>query len=153
MVGLIFILLLNTQDTVTATTYKLTARENGPYGNVLASGFKANKKHPGLNRVIAISRDLLEKYPFRTYVLIKNAGPFNGIWKVEDVMNRRYTKRIDFLLDWKTKHNKFDNVIIKSYGKHKSDIRHRKRRINAGHNVRAKQHHKQVKRSDIPKWH
>jgi 3D (Asp-Asp-Asp) domain-containing protein len=143
MVGLIFIIALApTQDIVTATTYKLTARENGPYGNVLASGFKANKKHPGLNRVVAVSRDLLKKYPFHTYVLIKNAGLFNGIWKVEDVMNKRFTKRIDFLLDWKVKHNKFDNVIIKSYGKHKSDLRHRKRRINAVHNVRAKQRYK-----------
>lgn len=139
--GLIFILLFGVQDTVTATTYKLTVRENGPYGNVLASGFRANKKLPGDDRVIAVSRDLLKKYPFHTNVIIKGAGKLDGKWRVEDVMNKRFTKRIDFLLNWKVKHNKFNNVIIKSYGKHKSDIRHRKRRGNVVHNVRAKQHH------------
>ena len=142
MVGLVLILAVAfTQDTVTATTYKLTVRENGPYGNSMASGYKVDKKLPGNDRVIAVSRDLLKKYPFHTDIIIKGAGKLDGKWKVEDVMNRRFKKRIDFLLNWKVKHNKFNTVIIKSYGKHKSDIRHRKRRVNAVHNVRAKQHH------------
>jgi len=145
MVGLIFILLFGSQDTVTATTYKLTTRENGPYGNVLASGFKANKEYPGNDRVVAVSRDLLKKYPLHTDILIKGAGKLDGIWKVEDVMNKRFRKRIDFLLNWKVKHNKFNNVTIKNYGKHKSDIRHRKRSTNHIHIVRTKQNHKTVK--------
>ena len=149
MVGLILyiMLLFGHTETVTATTYKLTVRENGPYGNNLASGYKASYKHPGLNRVIAVSRDLLEHYPFHTYVIVKGAGKLDGIWKVEDVMNERFTKRIDFLIGWKTKHNKFNNVTIKSYGKHKSHIRHRKRRSNVSHNVRAKQQNKRLKKS------
>jgi len=142
MVGLaLIILLISAPDTVTATTYKLTVRENGPYGNVLASGFKVNKKLPGNDRVIAVSRDLLKKYPFHTDVIIKGAGKLDGKWKVEDVMNKRFTKRIDFLLNWKVKHNKFNNVTIKKYGKHKSNTRHRKRMVNAVYNLRAKQYH------------
>ena len=66
MVGLIFLFLPFMQDTVTATTYKLTVRENGPYGNSMASGFKVSYKHPGLNRVVAVSRDLLNQYPALT---------------------------------------------------------------------------------------
>ena len=158
MVGLILTILLSLpiQDTVTATTYKLTAAENGPYGNHLASGFIANSKHPGLNRVIAVSRDLLKQYPFHSYVIVKGAGKFDGVWRVEDIMNKRFTKRIDLLIDWKVKHNKFNNVIIKHYGKHKSNTRHSKRRVNAVHNVRAKQHHHKTKntnhRTEVPKW-
>lgn len=148
MVGLIFILLFSVQDTVTATTYKLTAAENGPYGNNMASGYKVNEKLPGNDRVIAISRDLLKKYPFHSDIIIEGAGELDGIWRVEDVMNKRFAKRIDFLLNWKVKHNKFNNVIIKSYGKHKSDIRHRKCRVNAVHNVRAKQHHYKTKNTN-----
>ena len=149
MVGLILsiMLLFGHTDTVTATTYKLTVRENGPYGNNMASGFKVNPKHPGNNRVIAVSRDLLKKYPFHTHVIVKGAGKLDGIWKVEDVMNKRFTKRIDFLIGWKTKHNKFNNVTIKSYGKHKSHIRHHKRRSNVSHNVRAKQQNQRLKKS------
>jgi 3D (Asp-Asp-Asp) domain-containing protein len=137
-VELIFILLFGVQDTVTATTYKLTAAENGPYGNVLASDFRANKKLPGNDRVIAVSRDLLKKYPFHTNVIIKGAGKLDGKWRVEDVMNKRFTKRIDFLLNWEVKHNKFNNVIIKSYGKHKSHSRNSISRTNAIHHVRTK---------------
>jgi 3D (Asp-Asp-Asp) domain-containing protein len=149
MVGLALIILLTSApDTVIATTYKLTARENGPYGNVLASGFEANKEYPGNDRVVAVSRDLLKKYPLHTDILIKGAGKLDGIWKVEDVMNKRFKKRIDFLLNWKVKHNKFNNVTIRSYGKHKSDIRHRKRGVNAIHNVRAKQYYHKTKNTN-----
>jgi 3D (Asp-Asp-Asp) domain-containing protein len=147
MVGLILIIILSLpiQDTITATTYKLTAAENGPYGNNLASGFKASYKHPGLNRVIAVSPDLLKQYPFHSYVIVKGASKFNGVWRVEDVMNKRYTKRIDLLIDWKTKHNKFNNVTIKHYDHIKTIIRHRKRRVSTIHNVRAKQNHHKAK--------
>ena len=152
MVGIALILFLQlpVQDTVTATTYTLAAAENGPYGNSLASGFKANKKHPGLNRVIAVSPDMLDSFPFHSYVIVKNASKqFNGIWKVEDVMNKRYTHRIDFLINYRTKYNKFYNVVIIKYGKkYKSNIRNHKSRIDPIHNVRAKQSYKHVKRHD-----
>ena len=119
MVGLILSILLFIgpvqQDTVTVTTYRLTARENGPYGNVLASGFKANKKHPGAHRVVAVSRDLLGQYPFGTFIRIKGAGNFDGIWRVEDVMAKRWTKKIDLLINFNVKTNKFNNVIIDKY--------------------------------------
>lgn len=145
MVGLIFILLFNIQDTVTATTYRLTARENGPYGNNMASGYKVSYKHPGRSRVVAVSRDLLKKYPFHTIIVVRGAGKLNGKWVVEDVMNKRWHKRIDFLIDWKVKTNKFHKVIIKRYGKHKGNIRHHKRRINVIHNVRAKHRYHKAK--------
>ena len=158
MVGLILTILLSLpiQDTVTATTYKLTAAENGPYGNHLASGFKASYKHPGLNRVIAVSPDLLDSFPFHSYVIIKGAGKFNGIWKVEDIMNKRFTKRIDLLIDWKIKHNKFYKVTIKKYDNSKTIIRHRKHRVNTVHHVRAKYNHHKAKsrnkHTKVSKW-
>ena len=144
MVGLILIVaLVPTQDTVTATTYKLTARENGPYGNVLASGFKANKKIPGNDRVVAVSRDILKKYPFHSYIKVEGVGTLNGIWRVEDVMNSRYKKRIDLLINWKVKHNKFSNVKITKY-EYKSNLKSSKRRTSSVHRVRTKRIHKQI---------
>ena len=157
MLTLLFILLFGHTDTVTATTYKLTRAENGPYGNSLASGFKANYKHPGLNRVIAVSPDLLDSFPFHSYVIVRGAGKrFDGIWKVEDVMNARWNKRIDFLINWKVKHDKFYNVTIKTYDHIKTTIRHRKRRVSTVHNVRTKQNHHKAKsrnkHTQGPKW-
>ena len=144
MVGLILTMLLSlpVQDTVTATTYKLTVRENGPYGNNMASGFKVNPKHPGNDRVIAVSPDLLDNFPFHSYVLVKGAGKrFDGIWRVEDVMAKRWNKRIDFLINWKIKHDKFYNVKITTYDYIKTIIRYSKRRTNPIHHVRAKQNY------------
>jgi len=157
MLTLLFILLFGRTDTVTATTYKLTRAENGPYGNSLASGFKANYKHPGLNRVIAVSPDLLDSFPFHSYVLVKGAGKrFDGIWKVEDIMSARWNKRIDFLINWKVKHDKFYNVKITTYDHIKTTIRHSKRRVSTVHNVRAKQNHHKAKSRNKhikgPKW-
>jgi 3D (Asp-Asp-Asp) domain-containing protein len=148
MVGLILTILLSlpVQDTVTATTYKLTVRENGPYGNNMASGYKVNSKYPGSSRIIAISPDMLKKYPYHTDVIIKGAGKLNGKYKVEDVMNKRWHKRIDILLNWKVKHNKFYNVIITNYGKHQGHSRISKRRVTTVHNIRTKRSHKRLKK-------
>lgn len=146
MVGLIFILLFGAQDTVTATTYKLTAAENGPYGNSMASGYKVSYKRPGNNRVIAVSPDLLTKFPYHTDVIIKGAGKLDGKYKVEDVMSSRWHNRIDILLNWKIKQNKFNNVIIESYGKHQSHPRVSERSIATSNYLRAKSSRKYIKR-------
>jgi 3D (Asp-Asp-Asp) domain-containing protein len=145
MVGLIFILLFNIQDTVTATTYRLTAKENGPYGNNMASGYKVSYKHPGRDRVVAVSRDLLKKYPFHTVIVVQGAGKLDGKWIVEDVMSKRWHKRIDFLIDWKVKTNKFHKVIIKKYDNTKTITRHRISRTNNVRPVRTKHRYHKTK--------
>jgi 3D (Asp-Asp-Asp) domain-containing protein len=146
MVGLIFILLFSAQDTVTATTYKLTKAENGPYGNNMASGYRVSYKRPGNNKVIAVSPDLLEKFPYHTDVEIKGAGKLDGKYKVEDVMSSRWHNRIDILLNWKVKQDKFYNVIIKSYGKHQGHPRVSERSIATSNHLRAKSSRKHIKR-------
>ena len=154
MVGLIFILLFGSQDTVTATTYKLTKAENGPYGNHMASGYTVSYKHPGSSRVIAVSPDMLKRYPFHTRVLIKGAGKLDGKWIVEDIMNKRFTKRIDFLINWKVKHNKFNNIIITKYDNSKTITRHHISRASNVRPVRTKQNnHSLQKRSKRFKKH
>ena len=146
MVGLILILFFGIQDTVTATTYKLTVKENGPYGNNMASGYKVSYKHPGNNRVIAVSPDMLDRYPFHSDVLIKGAGKLDGKYRVEDAMNARWHNRIDILLNWKTKHNKFYNVIITKYDQHQSHPRISKRSITSSNHLRTKSSRKYIKR-------
>jgi 3D (Asp-Asp-Asp) domain-containing protein len=145
MVGLIFILLFGGRDTVTATTYKLTKAENGPYGNHMASGYKVSYKNPGNSRVIAVSPDLLKKFPYHTEVLIENAGKLNGRYKVEDVMSSRWHKRIDILLNWKVKHDKFYNVIIKKYDSIKTSIDSSNHSTNRIRHLRTKKNHKTIR--------
>lgn len=145
MIKLLFILLFNTQDTVTATTYKLIPADNGSYGKQVASGIKINTKSPHSNRIIAVSRDLLRQYPFHSLVLVKGAGKFSGVYKVEDVMNPMWTKRIDILINYKTTQERFDNVTIKHYEAHKSNLKSRKRRHVILHHLPSKRRNKAIK--------
>jgi 3D (Asp-Asp-Asp) domain-containing protein len=146
MVGLIFLFLPFMQDTVTVTTYKLTPHDQGKWGTQMASGYKVNVKAPQSNRIVAVSRDLLNQYPFHTFIKIKGTGKFDGVWKVEDVMNERFTKRVDLLINLKTKHNKYDNITIEHY-ESKSSIKYSERRIDPIHHVRTKRSHKQLQGS------
>ena len=47
-----------------------------------------------------------------TKVCIENAGEMDGEWTVEDRMNKRWTKRIDFLVNKSMKYGKWGNVKI-----------------------------------------
>lgn len=99
-------------DTVVATTYQLTPKCQGKWGTKVASGIKLNTKNPHSNRIIAVSRDLLKKYPFHTKVKITGAGYLSGVYRVEDVMAARWRKKIDILTNLNQKQNKFHNVKI-----------------------------------------
>ena len=84
---------------VTVTTYKASSEETDSTPNVTASGFKISKKNPKKHRIIAVSRDLKRKLKFGQRVRLKNAGKYNGEYVVRDVMNKRYKKLIDILIN------------------------------------------------------
>jgi 3D (Asp-Asp-Asp) domain-containing protein len=102
----------NPYETVTLTTYSPTLQECDSTPNITASGFKINLKNPKKHRIIAVSRDLKKKWKFGTRVRIKNAGKYNGIYTVKDVMNKRYKNRIDLLIGDDDKHTTIKNVKI-----------------------------------------
>jgi len=102
----------NLYETVTLTTYSPTLQECDSTPNITASGFKINLKNPKKHRIIAVSRDLKKKWKFGTRVRIKNAGKYNGIYTVKDVMNKRYKNRIDLLIGEDDKHTRIKNVKI-----------------------------------------
>jgi len=97
---------------VTVTTYKPTSGETDSTPNVTASGFKISKKNPKKHRIIAVSRDLKRKLKFGQKVRLKNAGKYNGEYVVRDVMNKRYKKRIDILINPKDKQTKLSKVKV-----------------------------------------
>ena len=97
---------------VTVTTYKPTSGETDSTPNVTASGFKISKKNPKKHRIIAVSRDLKRKLRFGQRVRLKNAGKYNGEYVVRDVMNKRYKKRIDILINPKDKQTKLSKVKV-----------------------------------------
>jgi 3D (Asp-Asp-Asp) domain-containing protein len=105
----------NLYETVTLTTYKATGSETDSTPNITASGFKISLKNPKKHRIIAVSRDLKKKWKFGTKVRIKNAGKYNGVYVVKDVMNKRYKIRIDILINPEDKQTTITGVKIKKH--------------------------------------
>lgn len=99
-------------DLVTMTTYTNSAEQTDSTPNITASGRKLDSLNPRRHRIIAISRDLKKKYKFGTKVKIMDAGSYNGVYVVEDVMNKRYKNRIDILINPDDKHTKLYNIKI-----------------------------------------
>ena len=99
--------------TVLATIYHADPKQCNADYLTTASLKKINPKNPAGHRWIAVSRDL-EKYGFTfgVEVCIENAGEMNGIWTIEDRMNKRFTNKIDFLVDNEIVLGKWEGVIM-----------------------------------------
>ena len=96
-------------DTVTVTTYSANTSQTDSTPKITASGFKIRKN---TTRIVAVSRDLKRKYKFGTKVRITGIGKHNGVYVVRDVMNKRFTKRVDILISRKDKHTKYKRAKI-----------------------------------------
>lgn len=83
---------------VIATVYNaVPAQCNNDPGHT-ASMFKLDLGNPYRHKIIAVSRDLLKEFPYGTKVKVSGTS-YDGIYTVEDTMNRRYTNRIDILIN------------------------------------------------------
>lgn len=82
------------QDILSATQYN--------HGVVTASGSKINheKLRAGKLRWVALSRELIKKYPFGTVLVVKSEKypELNGEWIVKDKMGPKHKSCIDFLI-------------------------------------------------------
>jgi 3D (Asp-Asp-Asp) domain-containing protein len=97
-------------DTVTVTTYKVNEFSNN--GDITASGIKLTKNNPRRLKIIAVSRDLKKKFRFGDSVIVSGTGTHDGIYVVHDLMNKRWKKRIDILINPKDRHTKFYNIKL-----------------------------------------
>lgn len=91
-------------DTVTATIYN--------EGVITASGVKLDQKHPEKHKIIAISRDLIGKYNLGDSVNVIGTGKYDGIYYIQDKMHKKWSKKIDILINPRDGINKFYNVVI-----------------------------------------
>lgn len=98
--------------TVTATVYHAVKEQTNNDPTHTASMFKIDLKNPYRHRIIAVSRDLLVNFPFGTKVEVIGVGKYNGIYTVQDVMNKRYKKRVDILINEDMRIGKWDEVKI-----------------------------------------
>lgn len=98
-------------EIVTMTTYTVERSQTDSNPFETASGMILDKKNPAKHRVVAISRDLKDTFAFGDSIMI-TAGNYSGIYYVEDVMNKRFKKKIDLLINPQDKNTKLYNVKI-----------------------------------------
>ena len=101
------------KEKVTMTIYTPTNSETDSTPDLTASGFKIDTDNPSKHKIIAVSRDLKRKgWGFNKKVRIRKAGKYNGVYTIKDLMNKRYKKTIDILVDEDHKPVKLKNVEI-----------------------------------------
>jgi len=98
-------------DTVVCTVYNAVPEQTNSDPEHTAFMFKLDLNNPYKHRIIAVSRDLLKKYPKGTKVYIDGTR-YDGIYTVMDKMNKRYTNRIDILINGDMPIGKWDYVKI-----------------------------------------
>lgn len=89
---------VDTADVVVCTVYNAVPEQTNSDPEHTAFMFKLDLNNPYKHRIIAVSRDLLKKYPKGTKVYIDGTR-YDGIYTVMDKMNKRYTNRIDILIN------------------------------------------------------
>ena len=98
---------------VTATIYHATPEQTDSTPHITASNKIIDLGNPLKHRWIAVSRDLEEKgLTFGVKVCVTGAGNLDGVWTVQDRMNRRWSHRIDFLVNKEMKGGKWENVRV-----------------------------------------
>lgn len=98
---------------VTATVYHAVEGQCDDTPLVTACGKNINPEDPYGHRYLAVSRDLLDVFPYGTEVVVSGTGEYDGTWVVADTMNKRFSGYIDFLINEDMKGGKWDSVIIK----------------------------------------
>ena len=101
----------NAQQSVTATVYNAVEEQTNSDPGHTASMFKLDLSNPYRHRIIAVSRNLLKEFPMHSKVRITGTS-YDGIYVIEDKMNKRYVDRIDILINIGMKIGKWKNVKI-----------------------------------------
>ena len=99
---------------VTATVYNAVPEQTDSTPFITASGARINQDNPEHHRWVAVSQDMLKRgYKFGMCIEVQGAGDLDGVWEIQDVMNKRYTNSIDFLVENTRKLGKWKGVKIK----------------------------------------
>ena len=98
---------------VTVTMYQPVPEQTDSTPNITADGTVIKVDRASEYRYVAVSQNMLVKnggfLKFGDYVWV-DAGKKSGVYQVRDVMNRRYTDRIDILEGVDVRPYKYDNA-------------------------------------------
>ena len=99
---------------VTATVYHAVEGQCDDSPLVTASGAKiASAESAYDHRYLAVSRDLLDVFPYGTKVEVSGCGELDGIYCVVDTIAKRFKGYVDILINPDMKGGKWEGVRIK----------------------------------------
>lgn len=99
---------------VTATVYHAVEGQCDDSPLVTASGAKISSAESAYeHRYVAVSRDLLDVFPYGTMVEVSGCGELDGIYCVVDTMAKRFKGYIDILINPDMKGGKWEGVRIR----------------------------------------
>ena len=99
---------------VTATVYHAVEGQCDDSPLITAGGAKiASAESAYDHRYIAVSRDLLDVFPYGTKVEVSGCGELDGLYTVADTLNKRYKGYIDLLINPDMKGGKWEGVRIR----------------------------------------
>ena len=99
---------------VTATVYHAVPEQCDSDCLVTASGAKISSAESAYDhRYLAVSRDLLDVFPYGTMVEVSGCGELDGIYCVVDTMAKRFKGYVDILINPDMKGGKWEGVRIK----------------------------------------
>ena len=98
---------------VTATVYHAVPEQCDSDCLVTASGTKISSAESAYDhRYLAVSRDLLDVFPYGTKVEVSGCGEVDGIYCVVDTMAKRFKGYIDLLINPDMKGGKWEGARI-----------------------------------------
>ncbi|UXQ88831.1 hypothetical protein [Tenacibaculum phage Larrie] len=106
----------NCYEYVTTTVYNAVETQTNSDPSHTASMFKLDLRNPYKHSIVAVSRDLLTDFPMGTKVEIQGTY-YDGIYTVEDKMNKRFKKSIDILINQNMRIGKWKNIKIQKVNK------------------------------------
>ena len=99
---------------VTATVYHAVAGQCDDSPLVTASGARISSAESAYDhRYLAVSRDLLDVFPYGTMGEVSGGGELDGVYTVVDTLNKRYKGYIDLLINPDMRGGKWEGVRIK----------------------------------------
>lgn len=104
-------------DDVTATVYNAVPSQCDGDPLHTASMYRIGDPDDVLrHRIVAMERTMMDELgiAYGDIVLVEGAGPLDGVWQVQDTMNRRFRgqHRIDFLVPRAIRHGRWDDVRL-----------------------------------------
>lgn len=99
---------------VTATVYHAVAGQCDDSPLVTASGARISSAESAYeHRYLAVSRDLLDVFPYGTIVEVSGCGELDGEYTVADTLNKRYKGYIDILINPDMRGGKWEGARIR----------------------------------------